>query len=85
MSAGHVDVIWCLVLVRTGVTPNKDLWIDTCVLRIPTGNQRVNQTQKGRLRMILRLRSHAEPVEVGVLRHVVSELTTTIFYKWDRT
>jgi hypothetical protein len=42
MLVGHVDVSWHLVLVFTGVTPKKDLWIDTCVLRIPTGNQRVN-------------------------------------------
>jgi hypothetical protein len=46
-SVGHVDVSWRLVLVRIGVTPKKDLWIDTCVLRIPAGNQRVNQTQRG--------------------------------------
>jgi hypothetical protein len=47
MSVGHVDVSWCLVLACTGIAPKKDPWIDTCVLRIPTGNQRVNQTQRG--------------------------------------
>jgi hypothetical protein len=46
-SVGHVDVSWCLVLVLIGVTPKKDMWIDICVLRIPVGNQRVNQTQGG--------------------------------------
>jgi hypothetical protein len=45
-SVGHVDVSWHLVLVCTGVTPKKDLWIDTCVFRILAENQRVNQTQR---------------------------------------
>jgi hypothetical protein len=35
------------VLVRIGLSPKKDLWIDMCVLWIPIGNQRVNQTQGG--------------------------------------
>jgi len=47
MSVGQMDVSWCLVLVHTCVTHKKDMWIDTYVLRIPVGNQRVNRTQRG--------------------------------------
>jgi hypothetical protein len=40
-------------------------------VEIPMGNQRVNQTQKGEIKKDPRPRGHAEPVEVGVLRHVI--------------
>jgi hypothetical protein len=41
-------------------------------VKIPAGNRRAISAQ-GRLRMILRPGGQAEPVEVGVLRQVVSE------------
>jgi hypothetical protein len=47
MSAGHVDASWFLVLFHIGATAKKDPWIETYVLMIPVGNQRVNQTQRG--------------------------------------
>jgi hypothetical protein len=46
-SVGQVDESGCLVLVCIGISPKKDLWIDTCVLRIPTGNQESIRLKRG--------------------------------------
>jgi hypothetical protein len=77
-SVGHVGKSLCLVLVRTGVTPKKDLWKHLCV-EDSCGESKSQSDSKGRLRMILRPGGQAEPAEVGVLRQVVSELTIIVF------
>jgi hypothetical protein len=43
------------VLISADITSGKDLWKHLCVLKILVGNQRVNQTQRRELRIILRL------------------------------
>jgi hypothetical protein len=65
-SVGHVGKSLCLVLVRTGVTPKKDLWKHLCV-EDSCGESKSQSDSKGRLRTILRLGGQAEPAEVGVL------------------
>jgi hypothetical protein len=68
-SFGHMGKSSRLVPVHTGVTPKKDLWKHLCV-EDSCGESKSQSDSKGRLRMILRSGDQAEPVEVGVLRHV---------------
>jgi hypothetical protein len=69
------------VLVRTGVTSKKDMWL--YVLDIPAGNQGAILTQRSR--NIQRPRCHAKPAKVGVLHQVVSEITIIVFCRQERT
>jgi hypothetical protein len=68
ISVGHMGKSLRLVLVRTGVTPKKDLWKHLCV-EDSCGESKSQLDSKGRLRTILRPGGQAEPAEVGVLRH----------------
>jgi hypothetical protein len=68
------------VLIHIGVTPKKDKWEHLCVGN-SCGESKIQAYSRRIFRTILRTGHHVEPVEVGVLREVVSEIKIIVFCK----